>query len=263
MADIDFKNITNATTIDDGTGYFDVLMNVINIHINDQFTKDRITGPEYANVYLGAMKYAMQVAEDFELRSKPAQEKLKEDTAKWDINKDILANQKTQSDIDTDKKQDMVNVAYDKELKTLDSMQADIDFNTSKKVIMEETRKDNIRMKAASEYAEYLKYISAGKGYPGAHHFRNIVGLVEAIDDGITNPDNKYEMTYKGDRVTDPHTGENCYWKTETADPADDVGIITDIPTTDSQSTIKDSNGNDKVVDNPEAYYDYDVKIDK
>lgn len=39
---------------------FDVLMRAGKAHLEDQFSKDRIKGPEYATVYLGQMEAAMQ-----------------------------------------------------------------------------------------------------------------------------------------------------------------------------------------------------------
>lgn len=60
MSDITIADVTNATTGDDGTGSFDVLMKTIQLHLDEQYQLDRITGSDYANVYLGAMKEAMQ-----------------------------------------------------------------------------------------------------------------------------------------------------------------------------------------------------------
>jgi thioredoxin-like negative regulator of GroEL len=63
--------ITNATltqgsslTVTDnvvtGTGAFDDLMEAVNIHLEAQFNLGRITGSDYATVYLGAMQVALQ-----------------------------------------------------------------------------------------------------------------------------------------------------------------------------------------------------------
>ena len=63
--------ITNATltqgsslTVTDnvvtGTGAFDDLMEAVNIHLEAQFNLGRITGSDYATVYLGAMQAALQ-----------------------------------------------------------------------------------------------------------------------------------------------------------------------------------------------------------
>ena len=63
--------ITNATltqgsslTVTDnvvtGTGAFDDLMEAVNIHLDAQYNLGRITGSDYATVYLGAMQAALQ-----------------------------------------------------------------------------------------------------------------------------------------------------------------------------------------------------------
>ena len=74
MADINFNDITNATTIEDGTGYFDKLMNTINIQIDNQYQKGRLKGTDYANVYLGLVQSAMVEAFKFELQKDAVEE---------------------------------------------------------------------------------------------------------------------------------------------------------------------------------------------
>jgi len=46
----------------DGAGAFDVIMKAVSLHINEEFTKGRITGKEYATVYLGSVNAALQTA---------------------------------------------------------------------------------------------------------------------------------------------------------------------------------------------------------
>ena len=81
MADIPFSLITNATDENNGTGYFDILMKTVNMHVNQQYETNRITGAEYATVYLGAMQSAMAEAMKFALTkdTSEAQTKLLED----------------------------------------------------------------------------------------------------------------------------------------------------------------------------------------
>lgn len=52
----------------DGTGTFDVLMSSISAHLGSEYDKGRITGAEYAKVYLGAMEAAMGNAVQFLLQ---------------------------------------------------------------------------------------------------------------------------------------------------------------------------------------------------
>ena len=49
----------------DGTGVFDELMKALNAHFEDQFTKGRITGADYAQAYIGASQGAMSTAVQF------------------------------------------------------------------------------------------------------------------------------------------------------------------------------------------------------
>jgi hypothetical protein len=72
MSDITIGDVTNATTGDDGTGSFDVLMKTIQLHLDEQHQLDRITGSDYATVYLGAMQSAMQQAIQFALTQEEA-----------------------------------------------------------------------------------------------------------------------------------------------------------------------------------------------
>ena len=71
----------------------------------------------------------------------------------------------------------------------IESANADVAFNESKKTIMEQTRKDNIRSKAAEQFAEFMKYISAANVVPGPTDFANMRGLITAMNTGIANPD--------------------------------------------------------------------------
>lgn len=68
MADIDITQLTNATAINDGTGIFDVLVQAVERRIEAQFTEGRITGADYANVYLGSMQSVLQQSMQFLLQ---------------------------------------------------------------------------------------------------------------------------------------------------------------------------------------------------
>lgn len=46
----------------DGSGVFDALMRASKVHLEDQWTKGTIRGPEYATVYLGQLESSMQTA---------------------------------------------------------------------------------------------------------------------------------------------------------------------------------------------------------
>ena len=202
----------------EGTGVFDIIMKAANENIKIQNQASRITGAEYAEVYLGTMQTAISEAMKF-LLNKPGIEKgleaqdvsiaisevqLAENTEKWAIQRGILQNQKEMSDIDVAYKE--ANVLKDLEIrdKQIESAAADIAFNESKKLIMEQTRKDNIRSKAAEQFAEFIKYLSAANVVPGANDFVNMRGLINAMNDGILDPDIKATLTTSGSDFVKP-----------------------------------------------------------
>ena len=67
---IQFSNLTNATTPTDGTGYLDKLLKTINLHVDDQYKKGRLKGPDYASVYLGSIQSAISQSLEFLLKEK-------------------------------------------------------------------------------------------------------------------------------------------------------------------------------------------------
>lgn len=54
----------------DGTGVFDALMRATKVHLEQEFNKNRIKGPEFATVYLGALQSTMQTALAFMAQAK-------------------------------------------------------------------------------------------------------------------------------------------------------------------------------------------------
>lgn len=61
--------VANLTTkVIGGDGVFDVLMAANKAHLEQEFTKGRIAGPEYAQVYLGSLESVMQTALQFLLQ---------------------------------------------------------------------------------------------------------------------------------------------------------------------------------------------------
>ena len=202
----------------EGTGIFDELMMAINGNIQTQFDSGRITGAEYADVYLGGLQIAISEAMKF-LLNKPGIEKgleaqdisiaisevqLAENTEKWAIQRKVLENQLSMSNVDVAYKE--ANVLKDLEIrdKQIESAAADIAFNESKKLIMEQTRKDNIRSKAAEQFAEFIKYLSAANVVPGANDFRNMRALITAMNTGIANPDAVATLTTTGPDYVKP-----------------------------------------------------------
>ena len=196
----------------EGSGVFDNLMEAINGNIKVQFDAGRLKGPEYAEVYLGSMQTAIAEAMKFVLNKKSIEKALEnadvdtaikevqlaESSEKWAIQKKVLENQLQMSDVDVAYKEQ--NVLRDLEIrdKQIESATADVEFNVSKKTIMEQTRKDNIRSKAAEQFAEFIKYLSAANVVPGANDFENMRKLINAMNTGIANPDVVATLTTVG-----------------------------------------------------------------
>ena len=61
------SSLTVTNNVVTGTGAFDDLMEAVNIHLDAQFNLGRITGSDYATVYLGAMQSALQQSVAFTL----------------------------------------------------------------------------------------------------------------------------------------------------------------------------------------------------
>lgn len=68
MTDIVITDIT--TGIIDGTGIFDKLMASVKAHIYDEYDNGRIKGPEYSQVYLGAIQAVLAQSVQFALQEK-------------------------------------------------------------------------------------------------------------------------------------------------------------------------------------------------
>ena len=196
----------------EGTGIFDVIIKAANENIKIQHKTSRITGAEYAEVYLGTMQSAISEAMKFILNKKTIEKgleaqdvsiaisevQLAENTEKWALQRKVLENQLAMSNIDVAYKEP--NVLRDLEIrdKQIESATADIAFNESKKIIMEQTRKDNIRSKAAEQFGEFIKYLSAANVVPGSNDFVNMRALINAMNDGIANPDVAATITTSG-----------------------------------------------------------------
>ncbi len=63
---ITLADLTSATI--SGNGVFDVLMRANKVHLEEEFSKGRIKGPEYATVYLGSLDTVMNAALQFLLQ---------------------------------------------------------------------------------------------------------------------------------------------------------------------------------------------------
>ena len=74
MADITFNTLSDTTqsTLSAKTGNFDELMKTVTLHLEEQFNAGRITGNDYATVYLGALQSVLAQAVTFTLNMNKA-----------------------------------------------------------------------------------------------------------------------------------------------------------------------------------------------
>lgn len=68
MIDIPVSQLTEASL--QGAGVFDVLMRATKAHLDEEYSKNRIKGPEYAQVYLGSLTQILQTATQFLLEQR-------------------------------------------------------------------------------------------------------------------------------------------------------------------------------------------------
>lgn len=71
LAQVDQLDVKELTTkAINGTGVFDVLMATNALYIQEEYAKNRIRGPEYAQVYIGALQATLAASVDYLHRSK-------------------------------------------------------------------------------------------------------------------------------------------------------------------------------------------------
>lgn len=70
IAPIPVSALTEGTL--EGTGIFDVLMRITKVHLEAEYVKNRIKGPEYSTVYLGSLESVMRNSMDFLLQRQKA-----------------------------------------------------------------------------------------------------------------------------------------------------------------------------------------------
>lgn len=101
-ARVDPKDLTGGEVR--GNGLFDELMRAIKDHLKEEYEAKRITGAEYANVYLGTLTNAMQTAASFLLSAEKTNQEvllLKEQVLAAKQNLDLIKAQIRNMDADT------------------------------------------------------------------------------------------------------------------------------------------------------------------
>lgn len=74
MTDITVDHLTNTSdqTFGSGTGVFDKLMQTVTLHVTNEFEKGRISGTDYATVYLGSLQSVLAQSVQFLLTEQKA-----------------------------------------------------------------------------------------------------------------------------------------------------------------------------------------------
>ena len=72
MTDIAITDLTNTTEVGTGNGVFDKLMQTVLLHIHKEYEDGKISGTDYANVYLGSLQSVMSQAVQFILSEQKA-----------------------------------------------------------------------------------------------------------------------------------------------------------------------------------------------
>jgi hypothetical protein len=93
MNTIPITEVTEGTLA--GQGVFDKLMATVTVHLSEQYRSNRITGAEYASVYLGAVQSAMQHSISFVLGEQQAELAVRQ------LEDSLITGAKQREEIDT------------------------------------------------------------------------------------------------------------------------------------------------------------------
>jgi hypothetical protein len=177
---------------------FEAMYTSVQSKIVNEYNEGRITDNNYAGVLASALRDIVNASVSATLSAVDAQIKLDNNV----FQKEMLQSQANMLAVDELNKATMVALDITSKQKQQAQIQADIDFNVSKRTVMEWTRKDNVRMQAAREFAELLKYISAAGAVPAETDFANIRTLINGINQGVMVED--FQAT-----ITNPSSGSS------------------------------------------------------
>lgn len=93
----------------------------------------------------------------------------------------IHKTQVKSSDLEFEYKEPSLERELAQKTKMMTQMQVDIDFNIAKREVMIAGRNDTLRIAAATQYAEFMKYLSAANMIPASKHFANQQNLISNI----------------------------------------------------------------------------------
>jgi hypothetical protein len=177
---------------------FEAMYKSVQSKIVNEYNEGRITDNNYAGVLASALRDIVNASVSATLSAVDVQIKIDNNI----FQKEMLQSQANMLAVDELNKATMVALDITSKEKQQAQIQADIDFNVSKRTVMEWTRKDNVRMQAAREFAELLKYISAAGAVPAETDFANIRTLINGINQGVMVED--FQAT-----ITNPSSGSS------------------------------------------------------
>ena len=145
----------------EGTGIFDIIMKAANENIKIQNQTSRITGAEYAEVYLGTMQSAISEAMKFLLNKDQIIKDLDLKQAQIEAMKSDTLIKSAQSAKDLDLKQAQINVALEE--KKLKAAQADAyPLQSAKDILVKQANVDLLnRQKEGFDDNKYQKLFEA------------------------------------------------------------------------------------------------------
>jgi len=159
MSTIQISNITSVTSTD-GTGVFDILMEAVNLQILKQYQAERITGTDYANVYLAAMQTVLQQSVQFSLQAETAglqADEVRAGTVRNNAESD-KAVQLTQEKIETEDKNNKEGGVIDKQIEKLESEKLLVD----EKIATEKTNTEDATGGAAKDKSTLMNAQALG-----------------------------------------------------------------------------------------------------
>jgi predicted RNA-binding protein with RPS1 domain len=164
---------------------FETIYGIIQDKAQVELDAGRIVDAQYASILGNAL--IELIRQSMVLERNNIENTIKEE--QWNIQKEILEYQRDMTEMEKNIKQANLDADLVGKQKKNEQLQAEIDFTVSRQKVMEWTRKDNARIKAASEFSDFLKYISAANAIPATEDFKNIRNLIIAINDGVTDED--------------------------------------------------------------------------
>ena len=195
MSDILFSDLTNATVYGNGTGVFDKLMQTVTLHVTNEYDEGRISGSDYAEVYLGSLQAVLSQATQFLLSEQKAGKdadlvdaQINESEEKLDLIRAQTAKEYEviQSSQDNTSRENLIN---NKELTKLDEEVYNIQADTiDKNYVTQVTRpgevasvNSDIAVKAQQEYM--LKDKNGGVLAVYSYYLNGVSGAIGTTTD--------------------------------------------------------------------------------